>query len=251
MIIIFNAVIRDTANHPMIIALRVIKSWHSKCKNPFSIIQLKGKSMTTHFTFFESYYESVKELDSEIKAEYYDVLFEYALYDQEPSASASPFVRALFIAIKPNLDKSKARRSAGKTGGSKPKAKAKQSGSKPKAKPKQTPSDTDKDKDKDKEYIKNKQKEYPLLNLEAFERWIKYKGSSYTKQGITLSRNKLMKFSWLEQMGMVENSIMNNYKGLFDPKPITANASDSGNYVDDYFKQQKNSDHEIIDCDPI
>lgn len=97
--------------------------------------------MTNHFTFFESYYESVEHLDAEIKAEFFDLLFRYALRDEEPTSDATAIAKALFIMAKPNLDKSKARREAGKQGGSKPKQ--------TQSKPKQTPSDKDKDKDKD------------------------------------------------------------------------------------------------------
>ena len=113
--------------------------------------------MTNHFTFFESYYEAVKDLDADIKAEYFDVLFMYALHDKVPDSMTTPIVKALFTAIKPNLDKSKARREAGKQGGSKRKqtvSKTKQTVSKTK----QTLSDKDKDKDKDKE--KNKEKKF-------------------------------------------------------------------------------------------
>jgi len=104
--------------------------------------------MSSHFTFFESYYTAVKDLDSEIKAEFYEVIFEYALYDQEPKESSNPVVKALFKMAKPNLDNSKAKRNAGKQGGSKAKqttSKAKQNGSKTK----QTVSDKEKEKEKE------------------------------------------------------------------------------------------------------
>jgi len=58
----------------------------------------------------------------------------------------------------------------------------------------------------------------PELNVEAFEMWVEYKGKSYSKQGKTLSINKLIKYPKEIQMQMVENSIMNNYKGLFEIK---------------------------------
>jgi len=53
------------------------------------------------------------------------------------------------------------------------------------------------------------------LNFEAFNMWCTHKGSKYSKQGKTLSRNKLLEFDKQTQMEMVENSIMNNYAGLF------------------------------------
>jgi len=123
--------------------------------------------MSGHFTFFASYYDAVEHLDAEIKAEFFDVLFKYALRDEEPE-SMTPVVNALFTMAKPNLDISKKRRAAGRKGGSrkqdssKPEAKVKQTGSKPEAKPKQTKtclnesvSDKDKDKDKDKDMDKD------------------------------------------------------------------------------------------------
>jgi len=60
-------------------------------------------------------------------------------------------------------------------------------------------------------------KSYPEnLNMEAFKMWCEYKGKKYTKKGKTLSANKLAKFPKDIQMKMVENSIMNNYAGLFE-----------------------------------
>lgn len=105
--------------------------------------------MTTHFTFFESYYSSVKDLDNDLKAEFFDVLFQYALYDIEPDSSVNAVVNALFILVKPNLDGSKQRREAGKQGGSKSKASSKQTESKQEAKQKQVTSDKDKEEDKE------------------------------------------------------------------------------------------------------
>jgi hypothetical protein len=122
----------------------------------------KGCKMTGHFTFFESFYTSVKDLDSSIKSEYYEVIFEYALYDNEPDDTVNPVVMALFTLSKPNIDKSKARRESGRNGGrskqtaSKTKqivSKTKQTASKTKqneANGKQVPSDKDMDKDKEK-----------------------------------------------------------------------------------------------------
>jgi hypothetical protein len=105
--------------------------------------------MTTHFTFFESYYSSVKDLDNNLKAEFFDVLFQYALYDIEPISSINAVVKALFTLVKPNLDGSKQRREAGKQGGSKSKANSKQTESKQEARQKQVPSDKEKEEDKE------------------------------------------------------------------------------------------------------
>jgi hypothetical protein len=76
--------------------------------------------------------------------------------------------------------------------------------------------------------IKNKQKDEVLpenLNIEAFNSWCEYKGKSYSKQGRTLTINKLIQYPKAEQLLMVENSIMNNYKGLFEIKQTSKQVS--------------------------
>jgi hypothetical protein len=83
--------------------------------------------------------------------------------------------------------------------------------------------------------IKNKQKENKTeifpdeLNIEAFDMWIEYKGKSYKPQGRTLSINKLIKYPKDVQLQMVENSIMNNYKGLFEVKSSNTQVSTQAN----------------------
>ena len=87
---------------------------------------------------------------------------------------------------------------------------------------------------------KEKPKSLPRnLNLEAFEMWCEYKGKSYKQQGKTLSANMLSKYPQDKQMQMVESSIMNNYKGLFEIKE-TPKSSQAGTYdaVDAYFDAQ-------------
>ena len=65
----------------------------------------------------------------------------------------------------------------------------------------------------------------PELNTEAFKMWIEYKGKNYSKQGRTLTINKLIKYPKDVQLQMVENSIMNSYKGLFEVKPTSTAVS--------------------------
>jgi len=101
--------------------------------------------MTTHFTFFASYYEAVEHLEPEIKAEFFDLIFKYALRDEEPKDTTTPIVKSLFMMAKPNLDTSKAKREAGKAGGKQKLSKAKQS-----------PSDKEKEKEKEKDNIERK-----------------------------------------------------------------------------------------------
>lgn len=105
--------------------------------------------------------------------------------------------------------------------------------------------------------IKNKQKEKTEdedlpenINLEAFNQWCQYKGKNYSRQGKTLSANKLSKFTHKEQREMVNNSIMNNYKGLFEVKNKsydTAKAPEVGSIA--WRMQQQNNSQDAIDAE--
>ncbi len=194
--------------------------------------------MTTHFTFFESYYEAVKNLDAEIKAEYYQMLFEYALYDKMPIKGCSPIPEALFKSIKPNLDKSKARREAGKQGGSKREAKRKQTPSKPK----QTPSDKDKDKDKEIGVLIPKG-----INIQAWEEFEQHRkeiGKPLSKLSRTKNFNILLA-NPNDQQEMVDLTIQSRWAGLFPPKSKKQNHQ-SNQIIDDFFSEQ---DAEVIDAE--
>lgn len=56
------------------------------------------------------------------------------------------------------------------------------------------------------------------VNPLALEEWFKYKGSKYTKQGKTLTINFLKEYDESTQLEIVRASIMNGWKGLFEPK---------------------------------
>lgn len=58
-----------------------------------------------------------------------------------------------------------------------------------------------------------------LLNMEALKEWLEFKNYNYEKAGITKLKNMLCKYSYEVQQQIVDKSIMNNYKGLFEPKP--------------------------------
>lgn len=73
---------------------------------------------------------------------------------------------------------------------------------------------------------------YPNLNFEAFQEWINYKPKDYTKKGQVLSANLLSKYSPDEQVRMVENSIMNGYKGLVEPKQNSQASSKINSFMD-------------------
>ena len=93
----------------------------------------------TQFTFYESFFKAVSRIKKKAdKADAYDMICAYALYQEEPDLeSASDAVAIAFELLRPVLDKAKERSESGKKGGSKPEANAKQTGSKPEANGKQ------------------------------------------------------------------------------------------------------------------
>ena len=156
------------------------------------------------FTFFKSYYESAQHLNDADQALFYKLVMDYMFTGEEPNLTGH--IMGFWLLAKPNLDTSKARAKSGQT-----KSKPNQKTIKRKSKPKPSPLE-DKDKDKDIGVISKD------INKEAFVMWCDYKGSKYTKQGKTLSMNKLKAFSKAIQMEMVETAIMNGWKGLFEIK---------------------------------
>jgi len=59
--------------------------------------------------------------------------------------------------------------------------------------------------------------EYTNINQNAFNEWMAYK--KYKNKGaITKTLNMLNKYDYQTQQDMVDKSIMNEYKGLFEPK---------------------------------
>ena len=83
------------------------------------------------FVFYRSFYESIKELEPDDQAELFQALCIYALYGEEPDIKGP--VKAVFIAIKPQIDKNNQRYENGKRGGRPPKPNNNQNETKPKA----------------------------------------------------------------------------------------------------------------------
>lgn len=75
--------------------------------------------MRESFVFYASFYEAIKELPDNTQLELYTAICKYSLYGELPELS--PISKALFTAIKPNIDKAAARYVAsvenGKKGG--------------------------------------------------------------------------------------------------------------------------------------
>lgn len=103
----------------------------------------------TQFTFYESFFKAVSRIKKKAdKADAYDMICAYALYQEEPDLdSASDAVAIAFELLRPVLDKAKERSESGKKGGSKPEANAKQTESKPEANVKQREAASKKEKE--------------------------------------------------------------------------------------------------------
>ena len=86
------------------------------------------------FTFYESFFKSLQRIKKkQDRADAYDIICAYALYNKEPDLDKLPdSVAVAFDLIRPVLDSARKKAVSGKQGGSKPQAKPKQNGSKPK-----------------------------------------------------------------------------------------------------------------------
>ena len=81
------------------------------------------------FVFYKSFYESIRELNSDDQAALFQAICKYALYGEEPKTKGP--VRAVFVAIKPQIDKNNQRYENGKRGGRPPKPNNNQTETKP------------------------------------------------------------------------------------------------------------------------
>lgn len=75
------------------------------------------------FLFYRSFYEAIKLMPSEVQAEIYPLIMEYALYGKQPGKNISDIAKGVFALIKPNIDVNTARFENGKKGGRKSRAK--------------------------------------------------------------------------------------------------------------------------------
>lgn len=96
----------------------------------------------TQFTFYESFFKAITRIKKkQDRADAYDMICSYALYQIEPDLDSVPDAVAIaFDLLRPVLDKAKERSESGKKGGGKPEANAKQTESKSEANAKQTAS---------------------------------------------------------------------------------------------------------------
>ena len=118
------------------------------------------------FTFYESFFNAISRIKKkQDRADAYDMICAYALYQTEPDLDSVPDAVAIaFDLLRPVLDKAKERAESGKKGGSKPEANVKQTASYPEANVKQTASEKEGEKEKEKENENEVEKECEIEN---------------------------------------------------------------------------------------
>lgn len=132
--------------------------------------------MRDGFIFYKSFYEAIKELDTESQCKIYNAIFEYQYEEKEPELTG--ILKSLWSLIKPQLDANNSRYENGLKGGRKPnenqtetKLKPKQNQNETKAKPKEKEKEkvNDKEKENEKENVAvaEKEKEFGLITEEA------------------------------------------------------------------------------------
>lgn len=126
------------------------------------------------FTFYASFYNSISRIKNKAaRCDAYDAICSYALTGEHPDLDKLPDAAAIaFLGSKANIDASRRKAEAGKSGGmakkteSKPEAKGKQTGSNgneqtPEKQEQVKEQEQDKDKDKDKEQVQEQMLEPP------------------------------------------------------------------------------------------
>ena len=74
------------------------------------------------FIFYRSFYEAIRCMPTDVQAEIYPAICEYALFGKVPK-NLSEVAKGMFTLIKPNIDVNTARFENGKKGGRKSRAK--------------------------------------------------------------------------------------------------------------------------------
>ena len=99
--------------------------------------------MRDSFVFYRGFYDAAQDLEDDARLKFYDAVIEYALNGAETLKERSA-ARAIFKAIKPQIDVNNQRYENGKKGGRpKTNAKPKQNQNKTKIKPNENVNDND------------------------------------------------------------------------------------------------------------
>ena len=151
------------------------------------------------FTFYKSFYLAMRRItDKAVRADIYDCLCQYAIFQQVPDLdSMAPEATLMFEMAKPVLDAAREKSVNGKTGGSKPKANGKQTESKQEANGKQTESKKEKEVEKEDEIEKENEIEHECeaafdLFWEQYPRKVKKQQAREAFQRVSVSLDVLL-----------------------------------------------------------
>ena len=90
--------------------------------------------------------------------------------------------------------------------------------------------------------------EYANINQEAFNEWMEYK--KYKNKGaITKTLNMLNRHDYQTQQDMVDKSIMNEYKGLFEPKVKRSRTDNNVQVANSWLKENDFLDPKYLSGD--
>ncbi len=203
--------------------------------------------MRESIIFYRSFYEAIKDLKTDIQGEIYTAIMEYGLYGKE-TENLGPIARSIFTLVKPQIDKNIKRYENGCRGGRPNRNKPEQEPNNNQNKSEQEPKENDNVNDnknippiippagekegEGEEKNKRKRTRPPIDTgfIDApfrgvMDRWLEYKrarGQTYKSEAsIKTCYKKLLEMSGdnpVKAEAIVENSIANNYAGLFPLK---------------------------------
>ncbi len=211
--------------------------------------------MRESIIFYRSFYEAIKDLKTDIQGEIYTAIMEYGLYGKE-TENLGPIARSIFTLVKPQIDKNIKRYENGCRGGRPNQDKTKREPNNNQNKTEQEPKEKDNVNDNNnippiippegkKEGVgeeKNKRKRArPPIDTgfieapfrEVMDKWLEYKrarGQTYKSEtSIKTCYKKLLEMSGgdpVKAEAIVENSIANNYAGIFPLKNTSLYVTD-------------------------
>lgn len=76
------------------------------------------------FTVWPSYYDAIMELSPQQRLDVYDAMFTYGILGEEPDFLTDPVSKAVFAAMRPNIESSVKKHMGGRTGAKRRYAKA-------------------------------------------------------------------------------------------------------------------------------
>lgn len=203
--------------------------------------------MRESIIFYRSFYEAIKDLKTDIQGEIYTAIMEYGLYGKE-TENLGPIARSIFTLVKPQIDKNIKRYENGCRGGRPNRNKPEQEPNNNQNKSEQGPKENDNvndnknippiippagEKEGEGEEKNKRKRARPPINtgfIDApfrgvMDKWLEYKrarGQTYKSEAsIKTCYKKLLEMSGddpVKAEAIVENSIANNYAGLFPIK---------------------------------